>query len=73
MEFTWYGNENRPLKKTLLASKNIDYFKQLLNSYNKESVIFKKKVTIPDKALEASLVWLSCSKVLSSRVNELKN
>jgi hypothetical protein len=37
-----------------LANKNIDYFKQLLSSQNKESVIFEKKVTIPNKALEAS-------------------
>ncbi|XP_025407195.1 protein FAM200A-like [Sipha flava] len=36
------------------SNKNIDYFKQLLSSQNKESVIFEKKVTIPNKALEAS-------------------
>jgi len=30
------------------------YFKQLLSSQNKESVIFEKKVTIPNKALKAS-------------------
>ncbi|KAL4135376.1 hypothetical protein QTP88_006990 [Uroleucon formosanum] len=41
-------------KHNHLANKNIDYFKQLLSSQNKESAIFEKKVTIPNKALEAS-------------------
>jgi hypothetical protein len=40
-----------------LANKNIDYFKQLLSSQNKESVNFVKKVTILNKALKASLKW----------------
>lgn len=39
-----------------LANKNIEYSKQLISLQNKESAIFEKKVTIPNKALEASYI-----------------
>jgi hypothetical protein len=41
-------------KHNHLVNKNINYFKHLKSSQNKESVNFVEKVTIPNNALEAS-------------------